>query len=54
MDEFKELIAQAHQRDLKIMVDLAVSHVGSQHPWVNDQAKEEWLTGQRWRMIYDE
>lgn len=43
MDEFKELIAQAHQRDLKIMVDLAVSHVGSQHPWVNDQAKEEWL-----------
>lgn len=43
IEEFKHLITQAHQRDLNVMVDLVISHVGSDHPWVNDSTKEEWL-----------
>lgn len=42
LDDFKELLKQAHARDLKIVIDLAVSHTSDQHPWFSDPSKKDW------------
>ncbi|WP_428911348.1 alpha-amylase family glycosyl hydrolase [Niallia sp. Krafla_26] len=46
MDQFKTLINEAHNRGVNVMIDFMISHVGSDHPWLNDSTKEGWLTGQ--------
>ncbi|MAD46882.1 MAG: hypothetical protein CMI02_11165 [Oceanospirillaceae bacterium] len=33
MDDFDQLIAQAHQRNIRIILDLVVNHTSDQHPW---------------------
>jgi len=33
MEDFKNLLDEAHKRDIKIVVDLIINHTGSDHPW---------------------
>ena len=33
MADFDDLLAQAHDKGLKIMMDLVVNHTSDQHPW---------------------
>ena len=33
LDDFKELVAEAHARDLRIVIDLVMNHTSDQHPW---------------------
>lgn len=33
IDDFDELIAEAHQRNIKIIIDQVLSHTSDQHPW---------------------
>src|SRR5829696_4903720 len=33
MDDFKNLLKEAHQRDIKIIIDLVLNHTSAQHPW---------------------
>lgn len=33
MDDFKNLLAEAHRRDLKVIIDLVLNHTSSRHPW---------------------
>ncbi|MBN1312593.1 MAG: DUF3459 domain-containing protein [Anaerolineae bacterium] len=35
-DDFKQLIAEAHRRDIVVIVDLVLNHTSSQHPWFID------------------
>ncbi|MFM8424406.1 MAG: alpha-amylase family glycosyl hydrolase [Chloroflexota bacterium] len=36
MDDFKNLINEAHKRDMHIIIDLVINHTSSQHPWFVD------------------
>jgi len=36
MDDFKNLLNEAHQRDIKIIIDLVLNHTSSQHPFFVD------------------
>ncbi len=33
MEDFDELLQQAHQRNIRIILDLVVNHTSDQHPW---------------------
>lgn len=40
-EEFKALVKEAHERDIKVVLDLVVNHVGPKHPWVKE--KPDWF-----------
>ena len=33
LDDFKNLLDEAHKRDIRIIIDLILNHTSSQHPW---------------------
>lgn len=43
LEEFKTLVKEAHDRDIKVILDFVVNHVGPNHPWANDDAKKTWF-----------
>jgi alpha-amylase len=43
MEEFKALVEEAHKRDMKVILDFVVNHVGPNHPWANDEEKKDWF-----------
>ena len=50
--DFDELLEKAHQRNLKIILDLVVNHTSNQHPWFlesassNNNPKADWYLWQ--------
>ena len=41
MDTLERLIAEVHQRDMKIIMDLVVNHTSDQHPWFLESASSK-------------
>lgn len=33
MEDFKKLLAEAHERDIRVIMDLVLNHTSAQHPW---------------------
>ncbi|MEP2294710.1 alpha-amylase family glycosyl hydrolase [Algoriphagus sp.] len=39
MEDFKNLLVEAHKRDIRIVIDLIINHSGSGHPWFEEARK---------------
>ena len=48
LEDFKELLAEAHARDMHVIIDLVPNHTSDEHPWFTqsrqsaDNAKSDW------------
>lgn len=42
-DLYKEFVAQAHQRDLKVIMDVVTNHCGVAHWWMKDLPFKDWV-----------
>ena len=40
---FKKLVQEAHNRDMKVIIDFVTNNVSNEHPWVNDASKQDWF-----------
>jgi neopullulanase len=45
IQEYRDLVAAAHQQDLKVIFDFVANHVGPAHPWVADPPAADWFHG---------
>ncbi len=43
LDKMKELVAKAHEKGIKIIVDLVVNHTSPIHPWVGNESYKDWF-----------
>lgn len=39
LEDFKNLIKEAHKRDIKIVIDMIINHTSTQHPWFLESQK---------------
>lgn len=39
LDDYRELIEQAHQRNIKVILDLVLNHTSTKHPWFIESAR---------------
>ncbi len=44
LEEFKLLVQAAHEKEIRIIVDLPITHIISTHPWLEDSEKAGWYT----------
>ncbi len=42
-EEYAALIAKAHKRGLKVVMDMIFNHSGSEHPWMHDMPSRNWF-----------
>lgn len=36
LDDFRKVVAGCHQRGIRVIIDLVINHVSSEHPWFKD------------------
>jgi len=41
-EEWQQLISEAHNRGLKVVMDMIFNHSGSNHPWMKDMPSHDW------------
>lgn len=42
-EEYCRLIAEAHQKGLKVVMDMIFNHCGLEHPWVKNMPTKDWF-----------
>lgn len=47
-DEYRNLVAEAHQHGLKVVMDMIFNHCGFEHPWVSDMPSKDWFNTPEW------
>ena len=47
-DDYIQLIDEAHQKGLKVVMDMIFNHCGFDHPWVSDVPSHDWLNTPEW------
>ena len=47
-EEYRKLIDEAHQKGLKVVMDMIFNHCGYEHPWIKDMPSKDWLNTPEW------
>ena len=47
-EEYRQLTDEAHQKGLKIVMDMIFNHCGFEHPWVADMPSNDWFNLHDW------
>lgn len=47
-EDYRQLIADAHAKGLKVVMDMIFNHCGFEHPWVSDLPSKDWLNVPEW------
>ena len=47
-DDYKRLCDEAHQKGLKVVMDMIFNHSGFEHPWTQDMPSKDWLNTPEW------
>ena len=47
-DDYRRLVAEAHQRGLKVVMDMVFNHCGIWHPWLRDLPSADWINHPEW------
>ena len=47
-EDYRQLIADAHAKGLKVVMDMIFNHCGFEHPWVKDLPSQDWLNTPEW------
>ena len=50
LDDFKNFLAEAHKRSLRVITELVLNHTSDRHPWF--QRARQAKPGSRWRNFY--
>lgn len=45
LNDYQQLVAAAHQQQMKILFDAVLNHVGPNHPWVKNPPLPDWFHG---------
>ncbi len=40
MEDFKKLLAEAHKRGIRVIIDMVLNHTSDQHPWFKEAKKD--------------
>lgn len=43
MEDAKELVKEAHERGMKVVLDTVLNHVSPDHEWTKDPSKKDWF-----------
>lgn len=54
MQDMKNLVTEAHKRNMKILMDYVVNHVGYDNPWFTDGKHKDWFHAQADIQNYDD
>ena len=49
-EEYRQLCDEAHEKGLKIVMDMIFNHSGFEHPWVADMPTQDWFNTPEWRL----
>ena len=47
-EDYKRLCDEAHEKGLKIVMDMIFNHSGFEHPWTLDMPSKDWLNAPEW------
>ena len=47
-DDYRRLCDEAHQKGLKVVMDMIFNHSGFEHPWTLDIPSKDWLNTPEW------
>ena len=47
-EDYRHLIAEAHAKGLKVVMDMIFNHCGFDHPWVKNMPSKDWFNAPEW------
>ena len=47
-EDYRRLIAEAHAKGLKVVMDMIFNHCGFDHPWVKNMPSKDWFNTPEW------